>query len=231
MLGESIHADITIKTSDGVLKAHKALLASSSPVFESIFQHDLKDKESSTIKIEDMSLDSCSALLSYIYGTIRQDDFWKHRLSLLSAANKYNMADLKDRCEESLLDDINSSNVLERLHDAWLYQLHKLKKGCMTYLFDFGKIYDVKDDISNFFRHVDKELLLEVFQEVLTVWKPWSPVAISRIQKNFTIICLLNMFFLVQYVKLVYLYLLLSSSLGRSSVIILFLYFRSNNRL
>ncbi|XP_038976074.1 BTB/POZ domain-containing protein At1g21780 [Phoenix dactylifera] len=172
MLEEGIHSDVTINTSNGVLKAHKAVLSASSPVFESMFLHDLKEKESSIIDIEDMSLESCSALLNYIYGTIKQDEFWKHRLSLLGAANKYDIADLKECCEESLLEDINSSNVLERLHEAWLYQLSKLKKGCMMYLFDFGKIYDVRDEINSFFRHADRELMLEMFQEVLTVWKP-----------------------------------------------------------
>ncbi|MQL79404.1 hypothetical protein Taro_011833 [Colocasia esculenta] len=172
MLEEGIHADVTIKTADGTLKAHKAVLAASSPVFQSMFMHDLREKESSIVDIEDMSLEACSALLSYIYGAIKQEDFWKHRLSLLGAANKYDIADLKECCEESLLEDISSSNVLERLQEAWLYQLNKLKKGCLTYLFDFGKIYDVRDDINSFFQHADRELMVEMFQEVLTVWKP-----------------------------------------------------------
>lgn len=172
MLDESIHADVTINTADGTLKAHKAILSASSPVFHSMFLHNLKEKESSTINIEDMSLDSCMALLSYLYGTIKQVDFWKHRLVLLGAANKYDIADLKDSCEESLMEDINSGNVLERLQEAWLYQLNKLKKGCMMYLFDFGKIYDVRDEINTFFRQADQELTVEMFQEVLTVWKP-----------------------------------------------------------
>ncbi|KAK3034766.1 hypothetical protein RJ639_032279 [Escallonia herrerae] len=172
MLDESIHADVTINTADGMLRAHKAILSASSPVFHSMFQHSLKEKESSTINIEDMSVESCMALLSYLYGTIKQEEFWKHRLALLGAANKYDITDLKDSCEESLLEDINSGNVLERLQEAWLYQLNKLKKGCLMYLFDFGKIYDVKDEINNFFRQADRELTLEMFQEVLTVWKP-----------------------------------------------------------
>ncbi|XP_039120364.1 BTB/POZ domain-containing protein At1g21780-like [Dioscorea cayenensis subsp. rotundata] len=172
MLEESIHTDVTINTADGVLKAHKAVLAASSPVFVSMFLHNLKEKESSMINIDDMSMEACSCLLSYIYGTIKQEDFWKHRLSLLGAANKYDIADLKECCEESLLEDINSSNVLERLHEAWLYQLSKLKKGCLTYLFDFGKIQDVRDEINSFFRHADRDLMIEMFQEVLTVWKP-----------------------------------------------------------
>lgn len=172
MLNERIHADVTIHTADGTLKAHKAVLSASSPVFQSMFVHDLREKESSTIYIEDMSQESCMTLLSYLYGTIKQEDFWKHRLALLGAANKYDIADLKDACEDSLLEDINTVNVLERLQEAWLYQLNKLKKGCLMYLFDFGKIYDVRDEINNFFRQADRELMLEMFQEVLTVWKP-----------------------------------------------------------
>jgi speckle-type POZ protein len=172
MLTESIHTDVTINTTDGILKAHKAVLAACSPVFESMFVHDLKEKESSTVNINDMCLESCSALLGFIYGTIKQEQFWKHRLSLLAAANKYGIGDIKDCCEESLLEDINSSNVLERLHVAWLYQLGRLKKGCLSYLFVFGKIYDVRDEIHSFFQHADRELMLEMFQEVLSVWKP-----------------------------------------------------------
>ncbi|KAE9608969.1 hypothetical protein Lal_00020231 [Lupinus albus] len=172
MLDEAIYADLTIITSDGTLRAHKAILSASSPVFQSMFHHDLKEKESSTIRIEDMSPESCTVLLSYLYGTIKQEDFWKHRLALLGAANKYDIGGLKDLCEESLLEDLNSGNVLERLNEAWLYQLHKLKKGCLTFLFEFGKIYDVRDEMNNFFQHADRELLLEMFQEVLAIWKP-----------------------------------------------------------
>lgn len=172
MLEDSIHADVSIHTAEGTLRAHKAVLSASSPVFRSMFHHDLKEKESSTIYIEDMSQESCMALLSYLYGTIKQADFWKHRLALLGAANKYNIVDLKDACEESLIEDINSENVLERLQEAWLYQLNKLKKGCLTYLFDFGKIHDIRDEIDNFFRQADRELVVEMFQEVLAAWKP-----------------------------------------------------------
>lgn len=172
MLTESIHTDVTIKTVDGVLRAHKAVLSACSPVFEGMFLHDLKEKKSLTIDIEDMSLEACSALVGFIYGTIRQDEFWKHRLSLLAAANKYSISNIRDCCEESLLEDISSGNVLERLQIAWLYQLDKLKKACLSYLFDFGKIYDVRDEMDSFFLHADRELMLEMFQVILTAFKP-----------------------------------------------------------
>ncbi|XP_050364737.1 BTB/POZ domain-containing protein At1g21780 isoform X2 [Argentina anserina] len=172
MLEEGIHADVTINTAEGSLKAHKAILSAYSPVFQSMFSHDLKETVSSTIDIEDMSLESCTALVSYLYGTIKQEDFWMHRLALLGAANKYDISELKDACEESLMEDINSGNVLERLQEAGLYQLPKLKKGCLLYLFGFGKIFDVRHEMDGFFKYADRELMTEMFQEVLTSWKP-----------------------------------------------------------
>ncbi|XP_027332319.1 BTB/POZ domain-containing protein At1g21780-like [Abrus precatorius] len=171
MLDDAIHADLAIITTDGTLRAHKAVLSASSPVFQGLCDHDGDEKETSMVHMEDMSQESCMSLLSYLYGTIKQEDFWNHRLALLGAANKYEIGDLKDACEESLLEDLNSGNVLERLNEAWLYQLHKLKKGCFTFLFDFGKIHDVRDEINTFFRHADRELMREMFQEVLTIWK------------------------------------------------------------
>ncbi|KAL9315662.1 hypothetical protein ACSQ67_016663 [Phaseolus vulgaris] len=171
MLDESIHADLTIITADGTLKAHKAVLSASSTVFHGLYLQNGDEEDTSTIHMEDMSEESCKSLLSYLYGTIKQEDFWNHRLPLLAAANKYEIGDLKDACEESLLEDLNSGNVLERLKDAWLYQLQNLKKGCFTFLFDFGKIYDVRDEINTFFQHADRELMQEMFLEVLTILK------------------------------------------------------------
>lgn len=171
MLDDGLHTDVTINTANGSLRAHRAVLAARSPVFESMFLHDLKEKESSIINIEDISVEACMALLSYIYGGIKHEDFWNHRIALLRAADKYDIGDLKESCKESLLEDIDSKNVLERLQEAWLYQLSRLKKSCLMYLFDFGKIYDVRDDLNMFFQHADRELMIEMFQEVLNVWR------------------------------------------------------------
>ncbi|XP_042415536.1 BTB/POZ domain-containing protein At1g21780-like [Zingiber officinale] len=171
MFQESIHADVTIETSDGSLRAHKAVLASSSPVFKSMFLHDFKEKQSSIIKIEDMSTDACSALLAYMYGAIKQDDFLKHCLPLLAAADKYDLQDLRKCCEEILLEDINSSNVFEKLRTARRYKLDKLTKGCLAYLFDFRRLPDVRGKLKDFFYDADRKLLREVFEETVANWK------------------------------------------------------------
>lgn len=118
MLTESIHTDIKIIVSDGSIGAHRAVLAARSPVFHSMFAHDLKEA-----------------------------------------------------CHDSLLEDIDTKNVLERLQSASLYQLPKLKTSCLRYLVKFGKIFDIRDDFNSFLQCADRDLIAEVFHEVLNSWK------------------------------------------------------------
>ncbi|XP_050237729.1 BTB/POZ domain-containing protein At1g55760 [Mercurialis annua] len=171
MLKESIHTDITINASDGSIGAHRAVLSSRSPVFSSMFAHDLKEKELSTINISDMSLEACQAFLNYIYGSIQHEEFLDHRLALIRAADKYDINDLKEACHESLLEDIDTKNVLERLQSASLYQLPKLKMSCMTYLVKFSRIFDIREDFDAFMQCADRDLIAEIFHEILIAWK------------------------------------------------------------
>ncbi|GJW25510.1 BTB/POZ domain-containing protein-like protein [Tanacetum coccineum] len=172
MLSESIHTDIIISASNGSIGAHRAVLAASSPVFDSMFTHDLKEKDLSAINIPDMCIEVCRTFLSYLYSNnIQYQDFLTHRLSLLSAADKYDVSSLKDACQESFLEDIDSANVLERLQIAFIYRLPRLKVCCLKYLVNFGKIFDIKEEFDAFIQSTDRELVSEVVNEILSVWK------------------------------------------------------------
>uniref|UniRef100_A0A1D1YWY1 BTB/POZ domain-containing protein At1g55760 n=2 Tax=Anthurium amnicola TaxID=1678845 RepID=A0A1D1YWY1_9ARAE len=171
MLSDGILTDIIINATDGSIAAHRAVLAARSPVFHSMFSHNLKEKELSAVDISDMSFDACQAFLNYIYGNVQVEEFLTHRLALLRAADKYDIADLKEACHESLTEDIDSKNVLERLQNAYLYRLPKLKSSCMRYLVNFGKIFDIRDEFNAFLLCADRELITEIFQEVLAAWK------------------------------------------------------------
>lgn len=171
MLSEGIHTDIIINASNGIIKAHRAVLAARSPVFYSMFSHNLQEKELSTINIPDMSIEACEAFLNSLYGNIGNTDFLNYRVDLLRAADKYEVLDLKDVCHESLVEDIDTKNVLIRLQIAHLYRLPKLKICCMQYLVKFGKIYEIQEELNAFIKTADRDLICEVFNEVLSVWK------------------------------------------------------------
>uniref|UniRef100_A0A7N0VL46 BTB domain-containing protein n=1 Tax=Kalanchoe fedtschenkoi TaxID=63787 RepID=A0A7N0VL46_KALFE len=171
MFTQGIHTDITITTSGGSIGAHRAILSARSPVFCSMFLYDLKEKQLSTIHIPDMTHDAFRAFLSYVYGNIQHEEFLTHRLAFLRAADKYGISDLKQVCHESLLEDIDVKNVLERLQTAHLYQLPDLKDSCIRYLVEFGKIYDIRDELDDFLRSADRDLIADIFHEVLCTWK------------------------------------------------------------
>ncbi|GKB92516.1 BTB/POZ domain-containing protein [Tanacetum coccineum] len=109
-----IHTDITILAFDGSIGAHREVLASRSPVFDCMFIHNFKEKDFSSISIPDI-------------------------LYLIKAADKYDVIDMKDVCHESLIDDIDSENVLERLQTAFMYRILRLKVSCIEYLVKFGE--------------------------------------------------------------------------------------------
>ncbi|KAI3997854.1 hypothetical protein MKX01_036324 [Papaver californicum] len=159
MLSESIHTDITINTSDGKLGAHRAVLAACSP------------SELSTIDISDMSMGACQAFVNYIYGSIENEEFLCNRLALPHAADKYDISELKESCHDSLVQDISTDNVLERLQVADLYQLPILKSTCMGYLVKFGKIFDIRDDFSDYIKSRDRELIAEFSTKFSTAGK------------------------------------------------------------
>ncbi|PWA71215.1 SKP1/BTB/POZ domain-containing protein [Artemisia annua] len=172
LLSESIHTDIVIHASDGSIGAHRAVLAPRSLVFDSMFTHNLKEKELSAVNIPDMSIEACQAFLSYIYSNNMQyEDFLTHRLDLLRSADKYDVADLKDACEESLIKDIGSENVLERLQIAFMYSLPRLKVCCIKYLVKFGKIFDIEKEFNAFVQSADRELVSEVVDKIISAWK------------------------------------------------------------
>ncbi|GJZ97645.1 SKP1/BTB/POZ domain-containing protein, partial [Tanacetum coccineum] len=172
MFSESIHTDINILASDGSIGAHRAVLAAYSPVFNNMFTHNLKEKDSSSINIPDMSIVVCHAFLSYLYSNnIQYQEFLTHRLNLLKAADKYDVTNLKDACQESLIEDIGSENVLERLQTAFMYSLPRLKVCCIKYLVKFGKIFDMEKEFNAFVQSADKELVSKVVDEIISAWK------------------------------------------------------------
>ncbi|PWA72362.1 SKP1/BTB/POZ domain-containing protein [Artemisia annua] len=173
LFSESIHTDIIISASNGSIAAHRAVLAARSPVFDRMFTQDLKEKDASAINIPDMSIELTQAFLSYLYSNnIEYQDFLSHRFDLLRAADKYDVADLKEACQENIIEDIHSENVLERLQISFMYHASRLKVCCIEYLVKFGKVLDMKEEFDAFLQSADRELVSEVVNEILSAWKP-----------------------------------------------------------
>ena len=129
--------EIVIKQGEGTspvhLFAHKDILAARSPVFEKMFEHDLKEKATNAVDVVDIDPEVFKELLTYIY-TEKAPNIKTLASPLLRAAEKYQLERLKALCEQRLSYDLQVSNSAETLVLAHTYQAQQLKKNALKYI-------------------------------------------------------------------------------------------------
>ncbi|KAI5638749.1 BTB/POZ domain-containing protein [Phthorimaea operculella] len=112
------------------LRAHKLILAMSSPVFAAMFYSDAADQQNSVIKITDIDLHTFTNLLDYIYteypDIIDEDD----AISLFKAANKYFLVQLEQMCVNRLIQLLDADNVCLIYEFACFYGRKDLIEEC-----------------------------------------------------------------------------------------------------
>ena len=82
------------------IKAHKLILASRSPVFAAMFEHELEESKQNRVVITDIKPEVAEAMVRYIYAG-KVDSFELYAMELLEAADKvseilkFDLTDLK----------------------------------------------------------------------------------------------------------------------------------------
>ena len=79
-------ADVSLLVAGKELRAHKLILATRSPVFAAMFEHDTKEKKESRIEITEFSFDVCQHMLRFIY-TGRVYELDRYAMDLMTAAD------------------------------------------------------------------------------------------------------------------------------------------------
>jgi len=131
----SEYADITIVCGDKTFKCHKIILASRSPVFKTMFDADMKEKEAGSVEIKNMTPEVLENMLKYIY-TSEAPDIDTLTQELFAAAEQYQLEKLKELCEAKLCSKIEVANCIEILVLADLYQATTLKVTALKFVAD-----------------------------------------------------------------------------------------------
>merc|ERR1740128_1271126 len=129
-------SDVQIKCADQTFDAHQLILSTRSPVFQRMFQAEMKEKKTGQVDIEDLKPEVVSEMLKFIYSwecasindsnTSDQDV-----IDLIEAADKYQLEVLKHLCEDALCTRINVESSLKFLIFADTYGAIKLKEVSM----------------------------------------------------------------------------------------------------
>ncbi|ERN07927.1 hypothetical protein AMTRI_Chr08g203780 [Amborella trichopoda] len=159
-----IHTDISLKPDDGpAIFAHKAVLASRSPIFKTMLEADgCKAPPTEVISLPGISSQELKSLLRFLYrGTLPDEEFHKHAHALLVASDKYDIPFLRKKCELQILGTLEPSNVFEVLKLSQKCSSETLKnKALETIVMYHEEILSSKEYVE--FGHSNAGLVLEI---------------------------------------------------------------------
>ena len=126
------YADFVFKVENEKISAHKVILGARSPVFDAMFQHDMKENKTNETEITDVTPAAFKALLRFIYtgecevGNLAEE--------LLVAAKKYDIRELKEICAKEMVKQLTVDNAVRFLVLSDLHGAEDLKDGAMRFI-------------------------------------------------------------------------------------------------
>ncbi|KAJ8670254.1 hypothetical protein QAD02_001513 [Eretmocerus hayati] len=128
-------SDVDLNVGQQVFHAHKAVLASRSPVFMAMFQNNMHEKLSNCVDIPDISPEVMQILLRYMY-TNSVDGVENFADDLMAAAEKYQLEGLKAFLLIERTKVLSDNNVFESLILADRFNAPDLKIECLNYVIE-----------------------------------------------------------------------------------------------
>lgn len=115
MLLDETFTDFQLKTNDGeVLKAHKVVLATRSPVFHAMLTKDMQEAREGCANVPDFDSKIMKEILRFIYcHDVGSGD--EIARDLIYAAEKYQLDELKKICLASIIKLLSIENVVGAL--------------------------------------------------------------------------------------------------------------------
>jgi speckle-type POZ protein len=139
LLASTLLADVHFIVQGKKISAHKAILASASPVMKAMFlDNKFLQGNSQTIEISDVSLEVFKHLLDFVYsGKVPSTEVSDPLIEwLFIAAMKYEIQSLKDLCEEVLVQKVSPGNAVPYLRIAYVSSAHKLMEASLQCIDD-----------------------------------------------------------------------------------------------
>ena len=135
LLSSEEFSDVTLVVGSEELKAHRLVLSARSPVFNTMFQVDMREKLTNYVEITDIELPVVQEMLTFIYtGNSPKLNFKDMASKLLFAADKYQLGRLKLMCQEALSRKLTVENVSQTLALAEMHNATQLEAVCRDFI-------------------------------------------------------------------------------------------------
>lgn len=141
LLGKGTGSDVVLVVCGESFAAHKAILASRSPVFMAQFFGPMKETHSQSQRVEIMDMEAAvfGAMLRFMYTDVvpeleRQENGDVIAQHLLAAADRYGLDKLKSMCEDKLCGGTTVETAATTLALAEQHGCPKLKAWCVEFI-------------------------------------------------------------------------------------------------
>ena len=159
--------DFEIVCDDKIIKCHKVVLASRSPVFRAMLLHHMEESSKQKVEPKNFDFDTMYLVLKFMYrGEIEHTLLTKHAETIFKAADYYEIEDLKKACEVVLVTQLNIRNMLDMLVMADMYKANELKVAAKKLIVDNSKELMKQKDWKLRFGN-SQSLLFEVLESVI----------------------------------------------------------------
>lgn len=130
--------DVTIIGKDNYqIQAHRAILVARSEMFRAMFDHEMNEKKTNQVILDDIDGEVLSAMVHFMY-TDTVPNLSSLAESLLMVADRFGLTKLKMMCEEHLLKAIDINTVGHLLTLSDMTDTEHLKKACLEYTCSFS---------------------------------------------------------------------------------------------
>lgn len=127
ILENQLYSDFLIVVKRKKFKVHRAILASQSPVFKTMFDGCMQESIQNQSKVDHVKPEIFAHLLSFIYSEKIPENLEDVAMELYEAAHYYQVENLKEICEEEVYGQLTAENALEMYKWAFLYEIDDLK--------------------------------------------------------------------------------------------------------
>uniref|UniRef100_A0A5B7AIU1 BTB domain-containing protein n=1 Tax=Davidia involucrata TaxID=16924 RepID=A0A5B7AIU1_DAVIN len=146
--------------------AHKAVLASRSPVFRAMLENEMEESLSGTIKISDVSHDALRSFVNYLYTAEACPDE-QMACDLLVLAEKYQVKHLKTYCEKFMVSKLNWENSLLSYAFAHQHNAKNLLDASLSFIMDNMDKLSKREEYMELVEK-DPRLVVEIYEAYLS---------------------------------------------------------------
>ncbi len=125
-------ADVNLVSEGKIIQAASYVLRARSKVFEAMLTHDMREKKTKRIEIEDVRAPVVEAFVAFLHSDAFEDDYAELALELMIMADRYEVKSLIYECEKSLLKTFDKKNAFNLLESAVQCGAEQLKKLCIA---------------------------------------------------------------------------------------------------